>query len=129
MFNKDLMIILRSNIYNCLIDHNVMKKLAEETFKNVLARNSKAYIFEGGFDNEFKDAKIISINEVRELVQRFTMLINRKNIFTEQEIDTIYKECLVKDEENLNQDDFTVFFQIFLELLYELTTPKNINED
>ncbi len=114
-----MMLILRCNIYNCLIDHNLMKKLAEETFKNIAAKDfNKKSIFQD--DSNFDTITALTLSEVKELVQKFTMLIGYKNIFTEQEIETIYKECLATDQENLNQDDFIVFFQIFLELLYEL---------
>jgi hypothetical protein len=119
MLNEEMMLILRCNIYNCLIDHNLMKKLAEETFKNIAAKDfNKKSIFQD--DSNFDTITALTLSEVKELVQKFTMLIGYKNIFTEQEIETIYKECLATDQENLNQDDFIVFFQIFLELLYEL---------
>ncbi len=87
--------IIRHNIYNFLIDHYKIKKLAMETFK-------KADIVGEGY---------LSLEEIQKFIKIFLRTIKCSDLLSEQQIETIFKECIKNEEEDdkMNQDDFAVF--------------------
>lgn len=99
---------MKLNIYNYLIDHNEMKKLAVDIFQRL-------DLVQKGF---------VDFDQITQFVKKFLLKIEASSLFSNEQIETIYKECLITGKQSMNIDDFIVFLQIFLELLYELYDHK-----
>ena len=95
---------VKTNIHNALTDPTVMKRISEGTF-------SRADFYHNGF---------LTLEEVSRLTKDFLGRIKGKDLLSDQQVETIFKESLLeKDETVMDAESFGVFLKIMMELIYE----------